>query len=1215
VKRRVSLFLGLLFFVSLTAWAQDTATIVGAVLDSTGAVIPGAKVTVDNAAKGFHRDLVASAAGEYAAVRIPLGDYVITAEAPGFQKLVRSGITVAVGQTLRVDLQLTVGQVTQEVTVTGNITRVETETAAISDVVTGTQISNLELNGRNFVLLAMLVPGANLQNGTNTTQVGVYGGLGISFNGGRTQYNNWEIDSGPNTDEGSAGTLNTYPSLDTIGEFRISTSNYGADMGKHAGATIEVATKAGTKDFHGSVFDYVRNDKFDANPWFINRGAIGKANAPKTPRKWNDYGYNIGGPFYIPGVYNTDKSKTFFFWSENWRKYREGTVIGGSHNVPSLRMRNGDFTECDPASANYVDSIYKAGCRIPKWGGVSYNTVQAMVAANPELDPLGHNFTNGQILLDGLVPKPNSGLDGWILSSSTPTNWRQEQIRVDHNIGEKTRVFVRYTQDAWDTLTVPALWTGSSYDTIKTPFGGPGKSAVLNIAHSFKPNLMNEFMMGYTVDHILLYNQVAPSSVAGSIEKPANWTTKNIFAANAGNPLLPGIVIGSGNSNFGATVTAGNHPWFNSNPIITWKDNMAWTVGRQTLKFGFFLEKYRKNEQYGSPTQGTMNFNTGASNTTGNPLADMLTGRIQSYNEGTTQQFGRLVGGYPKGHWRMTAFEPYFQDDWKLSRKLTLNIGVRYYLFTRIHDVTRPTIDAAFIPALYDPRFEKLLDSGAKFDNSVAALAAGYTHDFTTFGNGLVECGTGAILKGCQTPYYWNIAPRFGFAYDPWGNGKTVIRGGYGIYYEMGNGNEAQTEGIEGNPPANLAPSLTNLDGYDQIKSISSFAEAAAYGPPGIQTIPYRQKWGSVSQFSFGIQHEFRGNNVLGVSYVGSLGRHLARNRNLNQIPIGVDTVNVAALAGFVGTDKVDPTNTTPMCDAAGNCDVQRILMSNQKTNLFFLPYRGYGTIGVKENTSVASYNSLQVNFRHVVGHGLTFQAAYTWAKGIDDSSSTYSSSPNSVDDYNLSRWRAISDMNRAHMLMLNYVYDLPFFKNSSGPVKSILGGWTISGITSFMTGQPVNFTCGVSGYSTGIGGSVRCNALGELKIKKGVVDDPTYGPTPTWYDPAVVGQVTLDQLRADGQPGMFGTMGRNALIGPGRNNWDLALLKNFELPWFKGEHSTIQFRWETFNSFNHPQFRAISAGCAGSIGFGQPCVTGTRGQVTTAWDPRIMQLGLKFLF
>ena len=333
--------------VSIGSWAQDTASIVGTVKDSSGGVIPGAKVTVSNPEKGFTRELVSNSVGEYSAQIIPIGNYVITAEVPGFQKLARSGITVGVGQILRVDLTMVVGRTTQEVTVTGAGAKVETETAAISGVVTGTQIANLNLNGRNFVTLALLVPGAVADDGLDTSHVGVLGNNNISFNGGRMQYNNWEVDGGNNTDEGSAGTFNTYPNLDTIAEFRISTSNYGAEMGKHSGATIEVATKSGTKDFHGDAFEYVRNDVFDANPWDINRASIGSV-APKSPLKWNDFGYTLGGPFYIPGHYNTSKSKTFFFWSEDWRRYREGQTVGAG--VPTLLQRQGNFSECDPSA-------------------------------------------------------------------------------------------------------------------------------------------------------------------------------------------------------------------------------------------------------------------------------------------------------------------------------------------------------------------------------------------------------------------------------------------------------------------------------------------------------------------------------------------------------------------------------------------------------------------------------------------------------------------------------------------------------------------------------------------------------------------------------------------------------------------------------------------------------------------------------------------------
>jgi hypothetical protein len=1178
--KRLCVWTSLLFFVSAFSWAQDTATIVGTVTDPSGAVIPGVKVTVSNPEKGFTRELESNAAGEYMAAKVPIGDYFMTAEAAGFQKLVRSGIALAVGQTLRVDLQLAVGQVTQEVTVTGNITRVETETAAVSDVVTGRQISDLELNGRNFVALALMVPGAAPVQGWDSSAIGVTGALGISFNGGRMVYNNWEVDGGNNTDEGSAVTLNTYPSLDTIAEFRISTSNYGADMGKHSGATIEVATKSGTREFHGAVFEYLRNDHLDANDWFVNRQIAPEGGkAPKRPLKWNDYAYNFGGPFYIPGHYNTAKNKTFFFWSQNWRKYREGAVI--SALTPSSLMREGDFSECDPASPNYNPNIWD--CSLP----IDPETGDYFPGHIVPIDP------NGKALLDAFIPLPNNGVIGYIAAPTVPQDWRQEQIRVDHNLTEKTRIFVRYTQDAWGELLIPG-WGYNSYDTVTQKMDGPGKSALLNLTHSFKPNLMNEFVMGFTQDVLSLLPEPGPSSPAGSLNKPPTWTANGLFEPNRNNPLLPGIFL-CGGVPFCVGGDAWSVPWFNSNPILTWKDNLAWTLGKHTLKFGFFLEKYRKNEQFGGNTQGYMEFYPWSAVTTDNALADMYLGRIGDYTEGTLTVDGRPVGGYGKGHWRMTVFEPYFQDDWKVTRKLTLNLGARYYLFTRIHDVSRPTVDAAFVPELYDPAREALLDADG---NLVKDPASGHDHDYTTFGNGLVECGTGGIPRGCTEPYYWTLAPRFGFAYDPWGTGKTVIRGGYGIYYEMGNGSESNTEGISGEPPVALAPYGYNIVGYQNIVP-------GALGPAYIATLPRHQKWGSVQQFSLGIQHEFPGNSVLSVGYVGNLGRHLARSREVDQVPIGVGTLQAPELAGLEG------------CDASGNCDVQDVLINNRAPSAHFVPYRGYSNVGMKENTAISHYDSLQVNFRHVFGQGLTFQASYTWSHAIDDASGGWSHS--SVDDTNMSRWRATSDLNRAQMLVMNYVYELPFFKRSgNAAARSLLGGWKVSGIASFLSGAPVNFGCGIIGLRTGIGTGVMCNSLGRVAIKKGEVNDPEFGPTPTWFDPNTVGQVTLDQLRADGQPGMFGYMGRNALTGPGRNNWDMALLKDFELPWFGPERSRLQFRWETFNTFNHPQWMWINAGCSDLTPPGEPCggdVNRGNGQVNAAWPSRIMQFGLKFLF
>ena len=1240
MKRIGALALMGVLWACLGAFAQDTAQIVGTVTDSTGAVIPAAKITISNPDKGVTRELVTNSAGQYVASALPIGTYSVSAQATGFKRLEQKGISLQVGQIQRVDLSLSVGPVTQEVTVTTGATPVvQTETAAISGVITGNQIQNLNLNGRNFVTLALLVPGAVPTNDLNTTTVGVAGNNNISFNGSRTQYNNWEIDGGNNTDEGSASTFNTYPNLDTIAEFRISTSNYGADMGKHAGATIELATKSGTSTFHGDAFEYARRDWMDANDFFLN-----KAGAGKNPLSQHEYGYTLGGPVYIPGHYNTDKSKTFFFWSQDWRKILQGQVL--NTYVPSKLQRQGDFSECDnrPGSNGNYNAIVANGCTLPTVGGITYNNIAAIPGTNPQ------DFANGTALLNGLVPLPNSGPIKYVAAAPSTTHWRQEQIRVDQNISEKTQAFVRYTQDAWSTLSVPSLWTGATYDTITTPFEGPGKSMVLHITHTFTPTLMNEFIMSYTTDHIVLGNQVGQSSVAKSIDRPSTFAMNHLFPGNDANTLLPAITVSEGVgtdlSSQSIYEDAGNHPWKNSNPIINWKDNLVWSRGSHTLKFGFFLQDYRKNEQFGTDTQGLLNFDEG-SNSTGNALANLFLGRIASYQEGTLVVNGVPVGGYPKGHWVNHDFEPYIQDDWRVNSHLTLNLGLRYYFFTRIHDITKPTVDSGFLPNLYNPAAQAELDADGNLVQGTGAL-------YTDFGNGLVQCGANGIPPGCQLRNTGkNFAPRFGFAWDPTGHGKTVIRGGYGLYYEIGNGNEAQTEGGEGNPPVSLSPTAYNITGYAAVQPVFDTATGqynAPIPPTGYTAIPYDQKWGSEQQFNLNIQHQFAGDNLLTVGYVGMLGRHLARNRNISQIPPGVTTRNAPALHGIAGTycgatdaagncvsgDVYGPSLNVistgdlnqQLCDALGNCNVQTTLMFNEQASTFFQNFRGYDGMQIKENEANSSYNAFQISFRHPFGHGLLVDTSYTWSHNIDDSTSTYHSTYQ-VNDYNLRRWRATSDLNRTHVLQINYVYDLPFFKTSSnGFLKQALGGWTLSGISSFFSGVPDDGPgqCGISGFSNGIGGDVRCDSVGPLKIKKGVAADGT----PTWYDPSVLVQPTFTQLLANNQPGMFGTMGRNVLTGPGRNNTDLALLKNFSLPWVRNEHSTLQLRLETFNTFNHTQFNSIKTGCDGSMtttppdangisydipAFGKSCAGGDTGQVNGAWSPRVMQFGLKFIF
>jgi hypothetical protein len=527
---------------------------------------------------------------------------------------------------------------------------------------------------------------------------------------------------------------------------------------------------------------------------------------------------------------------------------------------------------------------------------------------------------------------------------------------------------------------------------------------------------------------------------------------------------------------------------------------------------------------------------------------------------------------------------------------------MRYTVNQMFHNIKdNPPIDVNFIPSQYDPNKAAKIDANGN-------LIPGTGQFYTSPGNGLVICGQGGLPTGCIYPDRFTWQPRFGFAIDPTGAGKTAIRGGFGVYHDLNAGLEVSSGQNTGGPPAVLGPISYNVIGYQSIvPGPWPVTYATAYAIRG--AIPM------IMQYNVTVQREFKGNNFLSVGWVGSQGRHLGASRDINQISVGVGMVNAPALAGTTG------------CDASGNCDVQNILISQTHPSYFFRYYQDFTSIHYLEYSAISNYNSLQVNFRHTSGYGLTYQATYTYAHGFD--TTTGYNGNHGIDDSNLTRWYATSDTNRTHVLILNYVYDLPFFRHSSNSfLRSGLGGWKFSGISSFYSGVPVDVNsaigCGVSGYGSGIGRSVQCNTTGPLKIHKGVVNDQQFGPTPTWFNPSIIQQPYMSQLYANGQRGMFGYMGRNALIGPGVNNWDLALLKDFQTPWFKGEHSTLQFRLETFNTFNHPQWETVNAGCSGTTPFGASCGADTgslssanyqNGEVSGARRPRIMQLGLKFIF
>jgi hypothetical protein len=1167
MKRLFSLAFGCLALVSAAGHAQDLANIVGTVTDSSGAVVANAKVVASNPERGVARSAQTNQDGDYSLARVPIGVYTITVEKGGYQKLALTGISLEVGQTLRVNLELKVGSVSEQVIISSSSARVETETGSVSHVVTGEQVGQLNLEARNFAALATLIPGAAPDGGGfDASNTGVLANATIAFNGVPGNFNNWEIDGTNNVDQGSgSNSLMMSPSVDSIAEFRVSTSNYSAEYGKSGGANIEVVTKSGTKQFHGDLFEFVRNEIFDANDWFLNQ-----AGQSRQPLKRNNWGFTLGGPIFIPRHYNKDRNKTFFFVSEEWRSYREGTVINAA--VPSSRERQGDFSECDPASSNYNNAVAADGlCVVPVDPSTNAPYPNDIVPVDP----------TAAALLDALVPSPNAGVAGYRKAPSLATSVREDMVKFDHNFNDKLRIFLRYTQDRDNQDFIPTLWSSANYATVLSKWSSPAKSTVLHITETIRPDLLNEVVVSYSADVNRVHNLTGFDSPAGSIDKPQGFAMKTIFPQNQNETKLPGIQFNAGVPFFTGESTGFEFDFIDPQTAI--KDNLIWSIGRHSLKTGFYLLSNHINTttNIGLSTQGFLQFGGGAIST-GNALADMFTGMIAQYEEYGKVTNGQLVGGPGRGRWRQWDFEPYVQDDWRVTPRLTLNLGIRYFALTPFYDASNPTNDSVFVPAHYDAGKQAQLDGNGN-------LVPGSGATPLTYGNGLEQCGAGSIPKGCAPSYRGTISPRFGFSWDPLGSGRSAVRGGYALNWDSSNPLFAGA-GFNGNPPTTADLSGFNVVGYENIGP-------GPLGPVSFSDIPTHRIWPEIQQFSLGVQRELAGNTILSVSYVGTIGHHLQETLNINQVPIGATTQFVPAFAG----------SAQPGCDSGGNCDVQTALI-NLVPKIFFSPYRGYTDIMMRSDSGNSNYNSLQSDLRLRALHGLTFEAAYTWAHTLDNIVT------NGVDDSDLKRWYGTSSLNQAQVLTANWIYEMPFFaKSQFSAARYLFSGWQLGGIARFSTGPPIDFACNLNGYASGIGGPVVCNPEGALDVKKGTLVDPNLNlPTRSWFDPGVVRQVTFDQLPANRQAGMFGTMRRNPLRGPGRNNWDISLIRNFT---FAHDKSTLQFRVETFNTFNHPQWSGINTSCGSESPDGAACAGNGFGEVTSAYQSRVIQLGLKEVF
>jgi hypothetical protein len=1254
---RIRLFSGLAVLLAMFAVtsvsAQDTGDITGTVRDNSGAVVRGAAVKISGTAGGIERSTTTNSDGDYLEAGLPGGTYNLTITAKGFKTFKGNGVVLRVGQKARVDAELAVGDIGTEIVVQGEqLNQVETQSSDLSGTVTERQLSQLQLNGRNFTQLLALSPGATNQSGQDEPGQGL-STVSYSVNGGRTEYNNWEIDGGNNMDDGSNTTLLSYPSLDSIAEVRVMSSNYGAQYGRNSSGTVEVETKSGTNKFHGDVFEYVRNDLFNADNYFTGF----------SPYKKNDFGFTVGGPVSIPHLYD-GRNKTFFFYSQEWRRDR---VPGQNFNVPVPTCEERGLTSgaggvgCTGTQAAFGD--FSALCP---------NAASSMIDC-PINPATGNPFPNNQIPIDPLsvpllafFPAPTSvpapGYGNYTAGFPSPTNFREELFKIDQNINSKWHANVRYIHDSWDSVSPTPLWTdATSYPTIQDAYSSPTTSLVIHVTTTVTPTLLNEFVAGYSANHIVMQN-VGPS------QRPAGYDL-GLFQNGFGGNRLPGFIMNGGNQFAGGgigldTGYVPNGP-VNSNPSYTYRDNVSKIIGKHNLTIGGYFVASQKNEipQVNPSVNGLItldtSFSTANSASTGNPLADLLSGNLSSFQQ---------ASGQGKYYLRYKIFEPYFQDDWHATPRLTLNLGLRISLFGTVYgrlDVPGAGIPYNFDPAKYD------FTPGATVINLDGTVGGTYVNPYNTLPglngsfNGIVKCGAAGIPTGCAQGHLFNPAPRLGFAYDPFGDGKWAIRGGYGIFFEHTNGNEAVATQLEGSPPGVQNPSQGPIgtvfnssgqivtSGYSQVGSSLN----AAFPESGIVSLPQKQIWPYVQQFHFDIEHQLPGHIVGIISYVGSKGTHLGTHVDINQLKsvaeqgltnpykpgeaMGVNdcangtTPSGVLIPGYTKPADFDPT-VSPAVQYTGVGVNMYIACGGNAA--FFRPYLGYGTIQAKFNAASSSYNGLEMSARKTIG-ALQMSLSYTYSHSIDDASSA--SDSGFVDSYNLKINRASSNFDQRHVFTASYIYDLPFFK-SGGLTHKLLGGWQYSGITSFQTGTPFSVTNGGATSATGVVSVPADNAGVANGVGTGsrpdLVGNPSKDSIPAGYGPNGFGPLLVNPAAFAAPQGLtFGDTPRNDARNPHQINFDMAIYKHFAI----NERAAFEFRTEAFNVFNHTEWGYIAGG-AGSAGgngsyTGGSSSIGCYGDNGSAGDPscvndnvnnpnnflrpgashnaRILQLALKFIF
>jgi hypothetical protein len=1134
-------------------FAQTTsATLAGTVHDQSGAAVPGAAVKAIDTRTNLSFETITNVEGIFAFPTLQPGNYTVEVVMTGFKKFIKTGVILNASDRATTGiLVLEVGGVSDTVSVTADMgaMQVKTTSGEISEVITSRQIQEIGLNGRNILQMLQIVPGV-VNTGANFAAAGPGGFGNISINGSRANQHNLTVDGTTNVDTGSNGTQHIMVTMDNIAEFKVLTSNYQAEYGRASGGDIKIVTRGGSSQFHASGWIFHRHDDLNSNTFFNNANgfnANGTQVSPRSLYRYNYAGWNAGGPIPISSYL---KERLFFFVSEEWHNQLVPLTTPYNIRMPTTLEVNGDFSQTKDGNGNAITIIDPTtgkafdGNKIP--ASRINQSGQNMLA-------MFNKFVNAS----QFMPVYNN-------TTQQSVNYprRQDNIRVDYRLGNKTTLFLRLTRD-YDQQIMPygVGWTsGQNFPLTPTIFKqGPARNGALNITTNFTPTLVNEFLFGPSQNNLTL-DPVDPKAgtMAGiglTFTPPYPYNPAQFVNLN---------FSGTPNQTFGAITSYAQFPYKNSNTTFDILDNVSKVWGKHLLKFGFFTQRSRKDQAAGGSMTINFSNNTSNPNNAGHPYANALLGNFDSMSEPQKTIF--------QGQYRYTNAEWYIQDNFKLTKKLTVDYGIRFYIMQPQYDARLQA--AYFNPALYDsskavrlyrPYGANGTVTGAYDPANPGVILPSYLQNRIVPGSGDPWDGLGlasnGYLRGGVNSRGVQYGPRIGFAYDIFGKGKTVIRGGYGLFYDRASGNVLAFAAV-GGPPVNITPTFN----WGNLATVGASGSNVALGTNSVQGVDPGGQIPNTHNFSLQIQHDVGFDTVISVGYVGSVSTHLQQQRQLNYIPLGT------LFQKWAQDPSKFPGGVVPNCDSTipqiykdkGLCfDGAKALNA-----VFLRPYPGYGNINFLEFMGSSNYHSMQVTVNRKFTRNFTYAMAYTWSKAFD----TVDGDNNGVANYNTDirgyQYKR-SSFDRRHILTFNYVWNMPRLSthlNNNFLVKQVFDNWELSGVTQFMSGSPWNF--GFPGLQPSRSQSITGSP--DYGARLLLTGDPTGPRTRTqWFDPSVL------KLPDIGSAG-YGPL--NYMSNPGLNEWDISLYKNFLLG--SGDTSRrIQLRFEMFNAFNHPSFSSVNSG------------------------------------